>query len=117
MPAVSLGAMKQFVIAEVKVSDAAWIPAYAALVHQLVDRHGGRYLARSAPSRALEGEAPDVTIVALLEFPSLDAVTAFLEDPDYAPLQAARQAGSVSRIYSLPAQDAVGAIPYLPGPT
>jgi len=106
--------MTFYVIAEVKVTDDAWIPAYAARVHEIVARHGGRYLSRSANITTFEGTAPDTTVIALIEFPSLEAVKAFASDPDYAPHARARQAGSVTNLHVIDDTDATGGIPYLP---
>ena len=39
--------MTAYVIADIKVTDGGWVPAYAASVHDIVHRHGGKYLARS----------------------------------------------------------------------
>ena len=39
--------MPVFLIADVKVTDDAWIPDYAAKVHNIVAKHGGKYLSRS----------------------------------------------------------------------
>ncbi len=36
--------MTVYLIADIKVKDQSWIPAYAACVHDLVHRHGGKYL-------------------------------------------------------------------------
>jgi uncharacterized protein (DUF1330 family) len=36
--------MTVYVIADIKVTDDGWIPAYAASVHELVHKHGGKYL-------------------------------------------------------------------------
>jgi uncharacterized protein (DUF1330 family) len=40
--------MTMYVIADIKVTDEGWIPAYAASVHELVHKHGGKYLSREA---------------------------------------------------------------------
>jgi uncharacterized protein (DUF1330 family) len=106
--------MPVYLIANVKVTDESWIPDYAAAVHDIAARHGGRYLSRSANVTTIEGEAPDVTLIALIEFPSLAAVEAFAADPDYAPHGKARQAGSVSNFYVIDDTDVAGSIPYLP---
>lgn len=105
--------MPVYLIADVKVTDDAWVPDYAASVHTLVHKHGGRYLSRSANVTTLEGEPLDTTLVALLEFPSSDAVKSFVGDPAYAPLAAARQRGSRSRFHLIDDTDAAGTIPYL----
>jgi uncharacterized protein (DUF1330 family) len=105
--------MAVFLIANVKVTDESWIPEYAAKVHDIVAKHGGKYLSRSANIRTIEGEEPDTTLIALVQFPSMDALEAFVKDPEYAPFAKARQAGSISRFYAIDDTDAAGSIPYL----
>ncbi|MDT8326905.1 MAG: DUF1330 domain-containing protein [Roseovarius sp.] len=106
--------MPVYLIAQVKVTDDAWVPEYAAKTHEIVARHGGKYLSRSANITTLEGTPPDTTLIALVEFPSLDAAKAFANDADYAPLGKARQAGSEGHFWVIDDTDAAGGIPYLP---
>ena len=96
------------------MTDNKWIPAYATSVHDIVHKHGGKYLARSGNVKTLEGKPIDTTMIALIEFPSATAVMAFLADPKYAPYAAARQAGSNSRIQPIDDTDLAGTISYLP---
>ena len=105
--------MAHFLIAQVKVNDDSWIPAYAEKVHDIVGRHGGKYLSRSGNITAIEGAAPDVNLVAILQFPGEEALLAFINDPDYAPFAAARQAGTDSTFFAIDDSDAAGTIPYL----
>lgn len=105
--------MSVYLIADIKVTDDAWVPGYATSVHDIVHKHGGKYLARSGKVRTLEGEPLETTLIAILEFPSEDAVEAFASDPDYAPFAAARQAGSDSRFQLIDDSDLAGTIPYL----
>ena len=105
--------MTVYVIADIKVTDAAWVPAYAASVHDLVHKHGGRYLSRSGNVKTLEGQPLDTNLIALMEFPSVEAVKAFAADPQYAPHLAARQKGSESRFQLIDDTDLAGTIPYL----
>ena len=106
--------MAVYLIADVKVTDDAWIPDYAANVHDIVHKHGGKYLSRSGNITTIEGEGLDTTLIALLEFPSRDALQAFVDDPAYAPYLQARQAGSISRFHVIDDTDLAGTIPYLP---
>jgi uncharacterized protein (DUF1330 family) len=106
--------MTVFVIADVKVTDDSWVPDYAANVHNIVHKHGGKYLARSGNVTTVEGEGLDTTLVALIHFPSMEAVQAFAADPDYAPYAEARQNGSVSRLHVIDNTDLAGMIDYLP---
>jgi uncharacterized protein (DUF1330 family) len=106
--------MSVFLIADIKVTNGDWVPAYATRVHDLVARHGGKYLSRSGNITSLEGEQSDSTLIALLEFPSAAALQAFAADPEYAPYAASRQAGSRSRFTMIDNTDIAGAITYLP---
>ncbi len=105
--------MTVYLIAEVKVTDDSWVPAYAGRVHELVQRHGGVYLSRSGRIETVEGKPDDATLIALISFPSRAAVEAFANDPDYAPFGRARQAGSVSTFRLIDDTDLAGTIPYL----
>jgi uncharacterized protein (DUF1330 family) len=106
--------MTVYFIADIKVTDEAWIPDYAANVHDIVHNHGGKYLSRSSNITTIEGEGLGTTLVALVEFPSMDAVEAFVNDPAYAKYRKARQDGSISRLHIIDDTDVAGKIPYLP---
>lgn len=106
--------MSVFLIADIKVTNPDWVPAYAAHVHDLVARHGGKYLSRSGNITTLEGEASDSTLIALLEFPDAAALRAFADDPDYTPHALRRQTGSRSRFTLIDNSDLAGTISYLP---
>ncbi|MGB5330357.1 MAG: DUF1330 domain-containing protein, partial [Gammaproteobacteria bacterium] len=47
--------MSAYMIANVKVNDDSWIPEYAQKVHEIVHKHGGKYLSRSGNLTLLEG--------------------------------------------------------------
>ena len=104
--------MTVYMIADIKITDNKWIPAYAASVHELVHKHGGKYLSRSGNVKTLEGSPLDTNLIALIEFPSAQAVTSFLADPKYAPFAAARKDGSESRFQLIDDTDLAGTIPY-----
>jgi len=105
--------MSVYLIAEIKITDDGWVPEYAANVHNLVEKNGGRYLSRSGNIETLEGEAKDSTLIAILEFPTREALDCFAADPDYAPYGQARQSGSISNFHVIDDTDIAGAIPYL----
>jgi len=105
--------MTAYLIADVKVTDDKWIPKYAAVVHDIASKHGGKYLARSGNIKLLEGKPLETTLIALIEFPSIEDAEAFASDPEYAPFAAARQAGSESRFRIIDDTDLAGTIPYL----
>ena len=106
--------MSVYVIADIKVTDPSWIPEYAAAVHDIVHKHGGKYLSRSANVKTLEGKPLDTTIIAIVQFPSEEAAKAFATDPAYGPYGKMRQEGSESRFQLIDDTDAAGTITYLP---
>ncbi|ATU91328.1 DUF1330 domain-containing protein [Phyllobacterium zundukense] len=105
--------MTAFIIADVKVTDDKWVPEYAAAVHDIVHKHGGKYLSRSGDIKVLEGKPLDTTLIAILQFPNAEAAEAFANDPEYAPYAKARQDGSDSRFQLIDDTDIAGTIPYL----
>jgi uncharacterized protein (DUF1330 family) len=106
--------MTAYLIADVTVTDDSWVPEYAAKVHDIAAKHGGRYLSRSGKIETIEGTPLNNTLIALISFPSRDALTAFVNDPEYKPFADARKAGSISNFHIIDDTDLAGAIPYLP---
>jgi uncharacterized protein (DUF1330 family) len=82
-------AMAVYVIVNVSIHDLAAYDTYKTGVAPLVRRHGGEYLARGGATEVLEGDW-NPSRVALLKFPAMDAVKAFLGDPEYATLKSLR---------------------------
>jgi uncharacterized protein (DUF1330 family) len=106
--------MTAFIIASVLVTDDKWVPEYAARVHEIAAKHGGKYLSRSGNIEVLEGNQDELSLIALIQFPNKEAAKAFATDPEYAPFGKARQAGSNSTLVLIDDTDVAGAIPYLP---
>ncbi len=78
------------VAADAPADVAARYADYRAAVPELIDRHGGRYLARAAAGESLEGE-PTAGRWHLVEFPDAAAAHAFWTSPEYADLQPLRR--------------------------
>ena len=105
--------MTVFLIADIKITDDKWVPDYAASVHTIVHKHGGKYLARSGNVITLEGATLDISLIAIMAFPSAKQAHDFLADPAYAPHIAARRGGSKSRFQLIDDSDVAGTISYL----
>ncbi len=88
--------MPSYSVLEVTPTDDAWIPGYLGPAGDIIAGHGGKYLARTATHERLEGAGDEVGLRIILEWPDMDAAKAFMNDPAYAPLLAARHAGSIS---------------------
>ena len=105
--------MTAFLIADIKVTDDNWVPDYAASVHDIVHKHGGKYLSRSGNVKTLEGAPLDTSLIAIMAFPSAKAAEAFVSDPTYIRYATARRSGSESRFQLIDDTDLAGTIPYL----
>ncbi|NIA68596.1 DUF1330 domain-containing protein [Pelagibius litoralis] len=82
-----------------------WVPDYIGPANELVARHGGRYLARTASHERLEGEGEDAALRIVIEWPSKEAAMAFMNDPAYLPHLKARTAGSHSHHFLIEGKD------------
>lgn len=106
--------MAVYMICNVVITDDSWIPEYAAVVHDIVEKHGGRYFSRSGNITTIEGDDLESSLIAIIEFPSLDHVKRFMADPDYEQYKKARIDGTKSNFHVIDDTDIAGTIPYLP---
>ena len=87
--------MAAYMVVEAKeITDPAAIGQYSEQAAALVARHGGKYLMRG-PVTPLEGDWQPMMVV-VVEFASMERLQAFYHSPEYAPLIALRQGGSVT---------------------
>ena len=79
--------MAAYVIGLVELANLdQWQPEYRNAVTPLIEKYGGKYIARAIGSdpEMLEGSAPeDAASFTLLEFPNMDAARSWYNDPDY----------------------------------
>ena len=90
--------MTVYAVFEVDVheDDSEAYTSYRTAVPGLIERFGGRYLARAAPGRALEG-APTTGRWHLVEFPGAAEADAFWTCPEYNELKAMRSGAATVR--------------------
>jgi len=86
--------MNYYVIGEVDITDQGWVPDYIKNVTGMVERRGGRYLARTSMVERLEGERRPPQILVILEWPSKESAVAFFESEEYRPYRQNRTAGA-----------------------
>lgn len=97
--------MSFYSVLEVTPTTDSWIADYIGSANQLVAKHGGKYLARTASHERLEGHGEDAALRIILEWPSKEAAVAFMNDPDYKPHLAARTKGSISHHFLIEGKD------------
>ena len=87
---------KYYSVIEVTPTNPDWIPDYIGPATQLVAKHGGKYLARTASHERVEGDAENPALLVVIEWPSRQSALDFINDPEYAPHLKARTEGSIS---------------------
>lgn len=82
-----------------------WVADYVAVSGKVVEKHGGKYLARTATHEQIEGSDQPAALRIILEWPSKEAAENFMKDPEYVPHLKARTEGSVSHHFLIEAKD------------
>lgn len=97
--------MKYYVVAEIEITDRAWIEPYIMNVTRMVERHGGRYLARTNKIEQIEGDRTKPQIMLLLEWPSRASIDAFYDSEEYRPYRESRVAGAKNTFFIVAGED------------
>ena len=100
--------MKCYAVAEIEITDPSWVAEYVERTTPLVERHGGRYLARTPRIEQVEGERTPPQIYLIIEWPSEEAAKAFYASEEYRPLREARRAGSRGDFFFVAGEDVNG---------
>jgi uncharacterized protein (DUF1330 family) len=74
---------------------------YAKLARDILPKYGARYLARSQRNTQLEGDGAAPCCIAILQFPSLDAVHRWYDSPENKSAAQVRQSGATFRIIAI----------------
>jgi uncharacterized protein (DUF1330 family) len=74
---------------------------YAKLAREILPKFGARYLARSQRNTLLEGDGPVPCCLAILQFPSVDAVRRWYDSPENQSAAKIRQSGAKFRIVAI----------------
>ncbi|MEL6811794.1 MAG: DUF1330 domain-containing protein [Bacteroidota bacterium] len=97
--------MSYYSVLDVTPTQGDWVADYVAVSGKIVQKHGGRYLARTASHEQIEGKDQPAALRIILEWPSKQAAIDFMNDPDYAPHLKGRTEGSASHHYLIEAKD------------
>lgn len=86
--------MKCYAVAELDIIERTWVRDYVQDVTRMVEKRGGRYLARTNDLERLEGEGKNPQVFLIIEWPSKEAAKAFYDSEEYRPYRSRRLAGS-----------------------
>ena len=100
--------MKYYAVAEIDITDASWVESYLEHTTALVERYGGRYLARTPSFEKIEGERNPPQIYLIIEWPSKESGKAFYESAEYRPYRESRQRGSRGQFVLVAGEDVSG---------
>jgi uncharacterized protein (DUF1330 family) len=100
--------VKCYAVAKLDIEDPAWVGPYVAEVTAMVERRGGRYLARTAQIEAVESEQAPPQVVLVIEWPSKQAAEEFYESEEYRPHREARRAGARNEFLLVAGEDVNG---------
>ena len=74
---------------------------YATLAREILPKYGARYLARSQRNVLLEGSEPAPCCIAILQFPSMDAVRRWYDSSENQSAAKIRQSGAKFEIIAV----------------
>jgi uncharacterized protein (DUF1330 family) len=100
--------VKWYAVAEIEITDPSWVPDYVEKTTELVERHGGRYLARTPKIERLEGVRVPPQIYLIIEWPSKQAAEDFYAGDEYRPYLESRRAGSKGEFLLIAGEDVNG---------
>jgi len=97
--------VKYYFVGELEVTDQGWVPDYVKNVTGMVERHGGRYLARTPLVERVEGGRKVPAMMVILEWPSKETAIAFYESEEYRPYRQKRIAGAKNEFLLVAGED------------
>jgi uncharacterized protein (DUF1330 family) len=100
--------MKYYAVAEIEVTDPTWVRDYVADVTVIVERRGGRYLARTSRVEKIEGQRAQPQTFLIIEWPSKEVAEAFYECEEYRPYRESRVRGARNEFVLVAGEDQVG---------
>ena len=106
--------MRYYAVAEIDVTDPSWVREYVTNVTEMVERRGGRYLARTSRVDKIEGERTPPQTFLIIEWPSREVADEFYESDEYRPYRERRRAGARNEFFLVAGEDVTGAA-HMPG--
>ncbi|HUK30999.1 MAG TPA: DUF1330 domain-containing protein [Candidatus Acidoferrum sp.] len=97
--------MKSYSVVELDINDDSWVQDYVQNVTKMVEKHGGKYLARTSKVEKIEGDRKPPQLFVIIEWPSKEAAITFYESPEYRPYRQKRIAGAKNELHLVAGED------------
>lgn len=92
--------MSAYIIARVKVDDPALIKKYMEATPPIIEKYGGKFLARGVPSATFEG-AEETRRVVIIEFPSMGDAKAYYHSTEYTEARNLRDGVAIAEFIAI----------------
>ncbi len=93
--------MAAYLMVQSTISNEEQYQKYREAVVPLIMKFGGKFSIRGGKVEILEGE-PDGRPMVVFEFPSIEAIHAFWNSPEYVPVKILRKGAAVLNIWAVP---------------
>jgi uncharacterized protein (DUF1330 family) len=94
-------AMAAYFVVQATVTDEPRFQKYREAVVPFIAKFGGKVVAKGAKVTVLEG-AHDTRPVVMFEFPTMEAIHAFWDSPDYVPIKKMREGIATIDLWAFP---------------
>jgi uncharacterized protein (DUF1330 family) len=92
--------MASYMMVQSTINNEEQYQKYREAVVPLITKFGGKFLIRGAKVEVLEGQ-PDPRPMVVFEFPSMDAIHAFWNSPEYIPVKKIREGAATLNIWAV----------------
>lgn len=92
--------MTAYIVARIDVKDPTRLKAYQTAAPPIIEKYGGRFIARGGSITTLEGPAESLRIV-IIEFPSLSQAEAFYHSPEYSEARKLREGVAIAEFIAI----------------
>jgi uncharacterized protein (DUF1330 family) len=103
--------MKCYFVVESEVKDQSWVADYLKNVTPMVERRGGRYLARTSKVKRLEGDRKLLPLFIIIEWPSKEVAEEFYHSEEYKPYLRDRIIGAKNEFLLIEGEDIADPLP------
>jgi uncharacterized protein (DUF1330 family) len=93
--------MSAYFVVQATISNEPQYQKYREAVVPFIAKFGGKLTARGAKVEVLEGEH-DTRPVVMFEFPTMEAIRAFWNSPDYVPIKKLREGVATLTVWAFP---------------
>ena len=93
--------MVAYVMVQATISNEEQYQIYREAVVPFIMKFGGKFVVKGGEVDVLEGQ-PDPRSMVVFEFPSMEAIRAWWDSPEYVPIKKLREGAGIVNIWAVP---------------